>query len=54
MPCACRPCLPKRVHPHDCPQVPDSEIDPVQQLPRLEEMHAGENADLKVRASCCA
>jgi UTP--glucose-1-phosphate uridylyltransferase/phosphoglucomutase len=27
--------------------VPDSEIEPVQQLPRLEELHAGETADLK-------
>lgn len=29
-------------------QVPDSEIEPVQELPRLEDLHAGESADLKV------
>lgn len=36
-------------------QVPDSEIEAVQELPRLDDLHAGEGADLKVGSSsrCC-
>ena len=34
-------------HPTPLPQVPDADIEPVQELPRLEELHATEGADIK-------
>lgn len=52
----CKPPLQQGMHPMTAPeipnsmQVPDSEIEPVQELPRLEDLHAGESADLKVGA----